>query len=150
MFPLSLTGDAAIWFTELFKILSTLWKLRDVFLARYYPVSNIVALPRESMSSSKDRFTAFLKGVPNNRINDVSLKEYFYKAQDDNNKDKVNNFVKLSDESVSSSRDRFTAFVRSIRNHHIDDESLKEYFFRCQGEHNKAMLDTNEGGSYVE
>ena len=97
VFPPSLTGEAAIWFTELpYKSIFTWNQLRDVFLARYYPVSkklnhkyrvnNFVALPGESVSSSWDRFTSFFRSVPNHCIDDDSLKEYFYRGQDDNNK----------------------------------------------------------------
>ena len=61
--PLSLTGEAAIWFTELpYNSIFTWNQLRDIFLARYYPVSkklnhkdrvnNSVALPGESVSST--------------------------------------------------------------------------------------------------
>ena len=68
VFSLSLTGEAAIWFTELpYNSIFTLNQLRDVFIARYYPVSkklnhkdkvyNFVALPGESISSSWDRLT---------------------------------------------------------------------------------------------
>ena len=90
VFPLSLTGEAAIWFTELpYNSIFTWNQLRDVFLARYYPVSKKL-----------------------------------------NHKDRVNNFVALPGESVSSSWDRFTSFLRSVPNHHIDDESLKEYLYR--------------------
>ena len=89
MFPLSLMGEALIWFTKLpYNSIFTWNKLRDIFLARYYPVSkklshkdrviNFVALLGESVSSSWDRFTLFLKSVPNHRIDDESLKEYFY------------------------------------------------------------------------
>ena len=40
VFPLSLTGEAAIWFTEILYNSIFTWKqLRDVFLARYYQVS---------------------------------------------------------------------------------------------------------------
>ena len=40
VFPLSLMGEAAIWFTELpYNSIFTWNQLRDVFLARYYPVS---------------------------------------------------------------------------------------------------------------
>ena len=85
VFPLSLTGEAAIWFTELpYNSIFTWNQLRDVFLARYYPVSKKL-----------------------------------------NHKDRVNNFVALTGESVSSSWDRFTSFLRSVPNHRIDDESLK-------------------------
>ena len=34
--------------------------------------------------------------------------------------------------------------------HCIDDESLKEYFYRGQDDNNKAVLDTIAGGSYGE
>ena len=40
VFPLSLMGEAAIWFTELpYNSIFTWNQLRDVFLACYYPVS---------------------------------------------------------------------------------------------------------------
>ena len=92
VFPLSLTGEAAIWFTELpYNSIFTWNQLRDVFLARYYPVSkklnykdrvnNFVALPGESVSSSSDRFSSFLRSVQNLRIDDESLKEYFYQGK---------------------------------------------------------------------
>ena len=62
VFSLSLTGEAAIWFTELpYNSIFTWNQLRDDFLSRYYPVSkklnhkdkvnNFVALPGESVSS---------------------------------------------------------------------------------------------------
>ena len=62
----------------------------------------------------------------------------------------MNNFLALPGESVSSSWDRFTLFFRSIPNHCIDDESLKEYFYRRQDDNNKAVLDTIASGSYGE
>ena len=37
-----------------------------------------------------------------------------------------------------------------FQNNHIDDESLKEYFYRGQDDNNKAVLDTIVGGSYGE
>ncbi|WMV58653.1 hypothetical protein MTR67_052038 [Solanum verrucosum] len=108
VFPLSLTGDAAVWFTELpYNSIFTWDQLAEVFKAKYYPVSKKL-----------------------------------------NHNDRVNNFVALPGESVSSSWDRFTAFVRSVPNHRIDDESLKEYFYRGQDDNNKAVLDTIVGGSY--
>ena len=67
-----------------------------------------------------------------------------------NHKDRVNNFVVLPGESFSSSRDKFTSFLRSVPNHRIDDESLKEYFYRGQDDNNKAVLDTIVCGSYGE
>ena len=62
VFPLSQTGEAAIWFTELpYNSIFTWNQLMNVFLARYYPISkklnhkdrvnNFVALPGESVSS---------------------------------------------------------------------------------------------------
>ena len=102
VFPLSLTGEAAILFTKLpYNSIFTWNQLRDVFLARYYLISKKL-----------------------------------------NHKDRVNNFVVLPGESVSSSWDRFTSFLRSVPNHRIDDESLKEYFYRGQDDNNKAVLDT--------
>ena len=58
IFPLSLTGEASILFTELpYNSIFTWNQLRDVFLAHYYPVhkklnhkdrvNNFVALPGE-------------------------------------------------------------------------------------------------------
>ena len=99
VFPLSLIGDTAIWFAELsYNFIYNLDQLRDVFLAKYYPMSKKL-----------------------------------------NNKDKVNNFVVLPGESV-----------RSIPNHRIDDESLKEYFYKGKDDNKKAVLDTTAGGSYGE
>ena len=89
VFALSLTREAAIWFTELpYNSIFTWNQLREVFLALYYPVSkklnhkdrvnNFVVLLGESVSSSLYRFTSFFRSVPNHRMNDESLKEYFY------------------------------------------------------------------------
>ena len=41
-------------------------------------------------------------------------------------------------------------FFKSVPNHRIDDESLKEYFYWGQDDNNKAVLDTIAGGSYGE
>ena len=110
VFPLSLTGEAVIWFTELlYNSIFTWNQLRDVFLARYYSV---------------------------------------YKKQ--NHKDRVKKFVALPGELVSSSWNRFTLFLRSVPNHRIDDESLKEYFYRVKDDNNKAVLDTIAGHYYGE
>ena len=62
----------------------------------------------------------------------------------------MNNFVALPGESLSSSWDRFTSFLRSVPNHRKDDESLKEHFYQGQDDDNKALLDTIVGGSYGE
>ena len=56
----------------------------------------------------------------------------------------------LPGESVSCSWDRFTSFLRSVPNHRIDDESLKEYLYWGQDDNNKAVLDIIAGGSYGE
>ena len=40
----------------------------------------------ESVTNSWDRFTSFLRSVPNSLIDDESLKEYFYQGLDNNNK----------------------------------------------------------------
>ena len=40
--------------------------------------------------------------------------------------------------------------MKSFPNHRIDDESLKEYFYRGQDDNNKPVLDTIAGGSYGE
>ena len=58
-----------------------------------------------------------------------------------NHKDWVNNFVAFPGESISSSRDRFTSFVRSVPNYRIDDESLKEDFYREQDDNDTSVLD---------
>ena len=49
-------------------------------------MNNFVALPGVSVSSSWDILTSFWRSVPNHRIDDESLTEYFYRGQDDNNK----------------------------------------------------------------
>ena len=96
VFPLSLTGDVAIWFSEFpYNSIYTWDQLRDVFLAQYYPVykklnqkyrvNNFVALPGELVSRFWDRFTAYVRGILNHRIDDESLKEYLYQGQNDNN-----------------------------------------------------------------
>ena len=85
-----------------------------------------------------------------NQLRDVFLARYYLVSKKLNHKDRVNNFVVLPGESVSSSWDRFTSFLRSVPNHRIDDESLKEYFYRGQDDNNKAVLDTIAGGSYGE
>ena len=88
VFPLSQTRDAAIWFVELpYNCVYTCDKLRDVFLVRYYPVykkinhrdkvKNFMALHGDFVSSSSVRFTLFMRGVPNNCIDDAFLKFYF-------------------------------------------------------------------------
>ncbi|KAK4708716.1 hypothetical protein R3W88_029641 [Solanum pinnatisectum] len=97
IFPLSLTADAAMWFSELtYNSIYTWDQLHKVFMERYFSVSkklnhkdklyNFTALLGKSVSSSWDRFTGFMRSVPNHRIDDELLKKYFYKWQDDNGK----------------------------------------------------------------
>ena len=40
--------------------------------------------------------------------------------------------------------------MRGVPNHHIDDRSLREYFYRGENDDNKALLDTIAGGSFGE
>ena len=85
-----------------------------------------------------------------NQLKDVFLDKYYLVYQKFNNKDKVNNFVALSGESVCNSWGIFIAFLRSVPNHHIDDESLNMYFYRGQNNNNKVVLDPIAGGCYGE
>lgn len=79
---------------------------------------------------------------------DLFLDKYYPVSKKLNHKDKVNSFVELPRESVSSNA--FTVFFRSVSNQHIYDESLKEYFCRGKDDTNKAVLDIIVGGSYGE
>ena len=63
-------------------------------------------------------------------MRDVFLAWYYQVFKKLNHKDRVENFVALPGESVSSSWDRFTAYMRGVPKHCIDDESLKEFFCR--------------------
>lgn len=65
-----------------------------------------------------------------------------------NHKDKVNNILTSFGDSVSSSWERFTAFVRGVPKNYIDDESLKKYLYRVQDDNNKEVLDMIGGVSY--
>ena len=85
-----------------------------------------------------------------NQLRDVFLARYYPVSKKLNHKDRVNNLGALLGESVISSWDRLTSFFRSVPNHHIDDESLKKYFYRVQDDNNKAVLDTIAGDSYGE
>lgn len=87
-FPLSLTGEDVVWFTEL-------------------PYNSIYTW---------------------NQLTKVFMENYFSMSKELSHKDKLNNFVALPEESVSSSRERFTTVIRSVPNHCTDDESLKKYF----------------------
>lgn len=62
----------------------------------------------------------------------------------------MNIFVAFPGESVSSFLDKFTSFVRSVPTHRINDESLKDYFYRLQYDNNKEVFDTIVCGFYGE
>lgn len=65
-----------------------------------------------------------------------------------NLRDKLNNIIALHGDSVSSSWDIFTGCMRSLPNHHINDELLKEYFYRGQYDNGKVVLNIFAGGAY--
>lgn len=65
-----------------------------------------------------------------------------------NKKDKLNNFVAPPGEPMSSSWERFAAFMRGVLNQHIDGEPLNEYFYREKDDNGKAILYTITRGSY--
>ena len=67
-----------------------------------------------------------------------------------NHKDRVKNIVALLGESISSSWNKFTSFLRIFPNYYINDESLKEYFYQGQDDNDKAVLDTIAGDYYRE
>ena len=84
------------------------------------------------------------------QLRDVFLSWYYPLSIKHNPKDRVNNFVVFLGESVSSYWDRLNSFFRSIPNHRIDDDSLKEYFYSGQDDNNDAVLDTIRVGSHGE
>ena len=59
----------------------------------------------------------------------------------------MNNFVTLPSELVNSYWGKFIALIRDVPHHRIDDESLKEYFYKGQDENKKEVLDTTANGS---
>ena len=97
VFPLLVTGEAAIWFTEIpYNSIYTWNQLSDVLLSRYYleskklnhkdRVNNSVELSRGSINSSLDSFTSFVRSFPYHHIDDESLEKYFYRGQVVNHK----------------------------------------------------------------
>ena len=71
VFPLSLTGEAAMWFTELpYNSIFTWNQLRDVFLSCYYPVSKKL--------NHKDRVNNFAVQSTNNLVTDEIREEMAY------------------------------------------------------------------------
>lgn len=75
---------------------------------------------------------------------------YFPVSKNLNYKDKLNNFVALLGESMSTLWDRFTAFIWSVPNHCIDYESLKKYLYKVQDDNGKVVLETIIVWSYGE
>ena len=73
------------------------------------------------------------------------MAQYFPFSKKLNHKDKHNNFMALPREFVSTSWDRLSASIKSVPNHRIDDETLKEYFYRGQDKNSKVLLDTIAG-----
>ena len=132
--------------------LRSLWKS---CVGRLDMDNNIIGLRVFPLSLTRDVVICFIK-IPFiliytwYQLRDVFLKRYYPVSIKVNHKYKVINFVAILGESVSSSGNKFTVFVRSIPNHHIDDDLLKEYFKRGQDDNNKAVLDTIAGGSYGE
>jgi len=97
VFPLSLTGNAAVWLSELPPGMITSWaELQQVFLEKYFPrakklklkdqINNFHQLPGESIGATWERFTKYLRMVPDHKIVDDSLVEIFYRALDENSK----------------------------------------------------------------
>ena len=82
------------------------------------------------------------------QLRDVLLVCYYPMSKKVNHKDRLNNIAELSGESISSSWDRFTSFLRSVPNERIDDESLNELFYGGKHDNNKTLLDTIVVGSY--
>jgi len=111
---------------------------------------NVIGLRVAPLSLTDDVALRFSE-LPYNSIHTwdqlhrVFMAKYFLVSNKLNHKDKLNNFVALPGESVSSSWDRFTAFIKSVLNHRIDDESLKECLCRCQDDNGKDALDTIAG-----
>lgn len=87
----------------------------------------------------------FLRTPYMGAIEGCILAKFFPVSNNLNKKDKLNNFVVLLEESMSTSFYRFVVFIRSVSNNHINDESLQEYFYRVQNDNNKAVLDTISG-----
>lgn len=97
VFPPSLIGNVAVWFSELpYSLIHTRDQWHKMFMETYFPLynqlnhkeklNNVVALPGEYVINSCDRFTALLISVPNQHIDNESLKEHFYRVLDDNGK----------------------------------------------------------------
>lgn len=96
--------------------------------------------------------TVWVSEFPYNSIRDelhkVYLEKYFLLSKKLHLKDKLINFVALHAKSVNRSWDRFTEFMKSKPNHHIDDESPKKYLYIGKDDNGKVVLDIITGGSY--
>lgn len=116
---------------------------------------NIIVLRVFSLTQTRETsiwFTVF----PNNstytweQYRDAFLPCYYSVSKKLKNKDRVNNFVTLQGQSLRNSWDRLTPFLRSIPNHHIYDEQMKEYFYHWKDDNNKDVLKMIAGDSYGE
>src|ERR1051325_8309141 len=77
-------------------MISSWAELQQVFLEKYFPkakklklkgqINNFLQLPRESIGATWERFTKYLRMVPDHKIVDDSLVEIFYRALDENSK----------------------------------------------------------------
>lgn len=97
VFPVSLIGDATIWFsTPPYNSITTWDGLHRVFLAKYFSIlkkmklkdkiHNFMDTPRELISDAWERFTDYMSSVSNHWINDESLNKYINHGIDDNGK----------------------------------------------------------------
>src|ERR1051325_11511703 len=77
-------------------MISSWAELQQVFLEKYFPkakklklkgqINNFLQLPGESIGATWERFTKYLRMVPDHKIVDDSLVEIFYRALDENSK----------------------------------------------------------------
>ena len=133
--------------------IAKLWSVCKSCVGRPYLDMDVIGLRVFPLSVTGEDTIWFTKLPYNsmytwNQLRDVFLAQYYPVSKKLNHKDRVNNFVELPGESVSSSWDRCTSLLRSVPNHRIDDESLKEYFNKGKDDNNKAVLDKIVGGSY--
>lgn len=116
---------------------------------------NVIGLRVFPLSLIED-FAIWFTEIPYNsiftwdKLRDVFSARYYQVSKKLNHKEKVDNFVVLPGESVSSFWDRFTTLMKGVPNLHINNEFLKECFYRVQDDDNKVVLNNIVGGSYGE